>query len=673
MTALQNNPFLRILIPFVTGILIFTTDHFSINVIYPLLFSLGVLIIFFFVNRKRTTTQGKWIYLLVSDIFLFLSGFYCCYVYDIKNDADYFGNYITTEQQNWVGEIKDLPVEKEKFYKVMMEVKTVKDKQQLTGNAVVYLKKPLDVSLLKPGNVLKVQSAFIQPKSPLNPHEFNYKEFLERKNIYYQSFVGAENFELVNEERGFSLVNFGLHIKQKIKIIFETSGLNKETAQLCIALLTGYDDEISPETINAFAHSGTLHVLSVSGLHTGILYGVLIFLLGLIDKHQKYKFLHLVIITLSLWFFVLITGFSPPVLRAVIMLNLIAVGRSYYSYSSSHSVNILAVSAFLILVFDPLLIYDTGFLLSYSAVLGIIYFEPMFTPIVNSNYKIINKVWQLTSVSLAAQITTLPITLFLFHQFPIWFVFSNLIVIPLCTVVMFLGFLILIKMSFIVPLVNFCAFIIFYCIHITDARGIGYIDYIDFGWKDLMFLSVFIIAFALFMKERQYIYVSGAAILLILWQMVSLFEVTDKKSGSHLGIYHINKQSAIDLKNAGTLYFNSGVNDNNYNYHIKPNHTFYNYPEMDSLKFDFVNSRNISLLKVSSPDQQQLIPFLQPDYLLVSNNTELDEAYFPGAIKLVIADGSNKYKNIKKLKALCDKFAVPFHSTAEKGYIELNL
>ena len=606
-------------------------------------------------------------------MFLCLAGLYSCYLYNVKNNPGYFGSYVSTEQQFWVGEIKDWPVEKEKFLKVLMEVKSLQNKQQLKGEVLVYFKKPVDASCFKPGNSLKLQSAFIQPKSPLNPHEFNYKEFLERKNIYWQSFVEPEHFEIINQQSEFSLVNLGLAIKQKIKNSFESGSLNKETAQLCTALLTGYDDEINAETINAFAHSGTLHVLSVSGLHTGILYGVLIFLLGLIDKHKKYKFVQLVIISLSLWFFALITGFSPPVLRAVIMLNFIALGRFYYSYSSDHAVNILAVSAFIILVFNPLLIYDTGFLLSYSAVLGILYFEPGFTALINSKYTFVNKLWQLTSVSLAAQISTLPITLFLFHQFPLWFMFTNLIVIPLCTIMMFLGFLFLIKLSFIAPVINFCAAILFYCIHLTDAPGLGYFDYIDFGWRDLMFLSTFIVAMAVFMKQRTYIYVSGAAILLVLWQLTSLLEVMQKKSSSHISVYHVSKQSAVDLKNATGIYFDASVSANNYNYHVKPNHTFYNYPAIDSLKFNFVKSADNSILRLGSTGQQILINFLNPDYLIVTNNSELEEMQFPGNLRLVIADGSNNYKNIKKLRALCAKFAIPFYSTAEKGYIQLNL
>ena len=129
----------------------------------------------------------------------------------------------------------------------------------------------------------------------------------------------------------------------------------------------------------------------------------------------------------------------------------------------------------------------------------------------------------------------------------------------------------------------------------------------------------------------------------------------------------------MDVKNKESVNFNSSLSYSNYNYHVKPNQTFYNYPDMDSLKFDYVKSAGLSLLKLSSSDQQPMIGFLKPDYLLVSNNTELEEVHLNKNILMVIADGSNNYTNIKKLKALCDKFAVPFHATREKGYIQLNL
>ncbi len=655
------------------GILIYSCAKSDLNLLYPLLAAICVLILLYFKNRKSSSQHSRWLYLFVSDVFLALAGFYCCYLHNIKNNADYFGKYVNSTQQIWVGEIKDLPVAKEKFYKVLIEVKSLGNQEHLCGEALVYLKKPLKVSDLRPGTILKLQSAFIGPKPPLNPFEFDYKQFLERKNIFYTSFVETENIELINTETGFSLFNFGLNIKQKIKNRFESVDLSLEAAQLCTALLTGYDDEINPETINAFAHSGTLHVLSVSGLHTGILYGIIVFLLGLIDRNKKYKLLQLVVIVLALWFFALITGFSPPVLRAVIMLNFIALGRFYYSYSSEHAINILAVSAFVILLFNPLLIYDTGFLLSYSAVAGILFFEPGISALVNSDYSLVNKIWKLTSVSLAAQITTLPITLYLFHQFPLWFIFSNLIVIPLCGVLMLLGFMVLIKLSFVSALINFFASVIFYCIHLTDSRAYGYIDTIDFGLKDLILLSLFIISMAAFIRRRTYVYASALAVLIITWQFISLFEVVEKKSSSQLGIYHVNKQSALDFKNGNKLFFDSDLTNRNYNYHVKPNHIFLNYPDVDSLSFDYVKSGKISFLKLSSVKLSPLIAFLKPDYLMVTNNSGINETCFHSGIKMMIADGSNTYSTVKKLKTLCNKFSVPFHSTYEKGYYQIEL
>lgn len=658
------------------GIVCCIVWKFNADVLIPLLISLALLSVLYLNNRSKFgVQQNSAAFIFISDVFLFLAAVHCCYLNDIKNEKNYFGHYINSDKQVWTGEILDLPVEKENFYKVMMEVKAVQQASTTCGKSILYLKKPFDKALLVPGTILSVKSAFHTVPEPLNPHEFDYREFLARKNIYYTSFADAESVKLNGiSTTTFPLRTIGSGIKQKILNVFNAPELNKDAAQLCAALLTGYDDEISPETINAFAHSGTLHVLSVSGLHTGILYAVLIFILGSLDRNNKYKFIQLIIITFVLWGFVLITGFSPPVLRAAIMLNLIAIGRFYYNYAAQHSLNILAVSAFLILVFDPMLILDTGFLLSYSAVAGILLFEPSITRLVNSKYPMVNKFWQLTSVSLAAQISTLPVTLLLFHQFPLWFVFSNLVVIPVCIAVMALAFLFLCKLAFLAPLINWCSVFIFFVIHLTDAPGWGYIEHIDFGWTDLMFLSALIITTALFVKSNSYRYVSAAVSLLILWQVFSITEVISKRSASHIAVYHVKKQSAVDLKNSDQLYFSDETSANNYNYHIKNNHTYINCSDKQELAFDYVATANEKFLSVGSDKEGVLIKFLKPDHILMRNNAELpEEALKYVKPKLIVADGSNNYSVIKKLKALCGKFAIPFHSTANDGYLQIGL
>jgi competence protein ComEC len=672
---LSNIPFLRIFIPFLLGIICCIVWKLNLNVLVPLLISFAALTLLYLNNRPRFgIQQNTKLFILLTDLFLFLAAIQCCFLNDIQNNGNYYGHYLNQEKQMWTAEILELPVEKENVLKVTVEVKALKSASATCGKSIVYIKRPFDKTSLKPGTRLNINSTFNPVPEPMNPHEFNYREFLAKKNIHYTSFAEVTDVEVIGLAEGFSLLNFGSEIKRTVLEIFNTSGLNNGAAQLCAALLTGYDDEISPETINAFAHSGTLHVLSVSGLHTGILYAVLIFILGTIDKNKKYKFLQLLVITVVLWGFVLITGFSPPVLRAAIMLNLIAVGRFYYNYSSEHSLNILAVSAFIILLVDPILVADTGFLLSYFAVAGILLFEPSMTRLIDSRYWIVNKTWQLISVSLAAQISTLPITLFLFHQFPLWFVFTNLVIIPLCIGIMALAFLFLFKLTFLAPVINYCTAFILFLIHLTDSPGTGYIDHIDFGWSDLLFLSALIITTALFVKNNSYSNAAAAFSLLIGWQIFSFLEISSKKASSHIAIYQAKKASAIDLKNAGDLFFMSSLNPNNYNYHIKNNHTWLNYPEKTELNMNFIVSPDEKFLSVENPDQAVLIRLLKPDHVLVRNNIELPEELLKDVKpKLIIADGSNNYPVLKKLKVLCDKFAIPFHSTAKDGYLQIGL
>src|SRR2546425_448356 len=138
----KNSPFLRILIPFVFGIFICTANHLNLNVFYLLIASLVILVLLHFKNHKTTTENGRWAYIAVSDVFLFLCGMYCCYAYGIKNNPDYYGHNVTTQQQQWIGEVKELPVEKEKFYKVVMEVNALQNRSQVEGKVIIYFKKP---------------------------------------------------------------------------------------------------------------------------------------------------------------------------------------------------------------------------------------------------------------------------------------------------------------------------------------------------------------------------------------------------------------------------------------------------------------------------------------------------------------------------------------------------
>lgn len=671
MVNFSKIPFLRLLIPFVLGIIIYSGLNLYSDVFYLLFFVFFVLSLVYFVNKKTSDIIKNVLFIVISDIFLFLSGFYGCYHFNPKSDSNYFGYSVTHSYQNWVGEIDGIAVEKESFYKAVVNVKSIND-SVAAGKLLVYLKKPLNENSVKPGYLIKASSQIQEIKGPQNPNEFNYKKFMEYKGVLYQTFVEPD--AVVTEKTKTTISYSGLATKLKIIKVFYNCGLSNDAAGLCSALITGYDDEMSSEIINAFARSGTLHVLSVSGLHTGIVFAVVMFVLGWIDKANKYKLLKLVVVLVILWFFVFVAGFSPPVLRAAIMLSLISIGKYYYSYLSNITLNVLAVSAFLILLFNPMLIYDIGFLLSYTAVLGILLFEPKLTSLINSKHSFVNKVWQLMCVSVAAQISTLPLTLYYFHQFPIWFVFTNILVIPLCAVIMLLGFLLLLKLWLLSGVLNGLTRLVLFIVSLTDKAGVGYIDAIDFSFKDAVLLSVVILLFTAMINYRTYVYAVTLMITVIIWLLFSVLETYSVKSKNGLLVYQCNKQTAIDLKNKQVLFQYANVNQQAYDFHIKNNIASYNYADKFDVNYNFIDYNNNKVLIVKQGRDLSLIRYLQPDYLIITNNFVPDENDIINTkVRQVICDGSNSFKTLKLLKKLCNELKISVYSTKEKGFLELPL
>lgn len=665
-------PFIRLLIPFLTGIIIYLINELSFDPATYLIGSFVLLAILFVYSNRSKMGTGKIFFLMSCDVFLFFAACYACYFIQPKNNPNYYGYYNTSREIKWIGTLDEIVNEKENFLKAIVLVDEVDD-VKTTGELLVYFKKPIHKKDFVAGRKFEALSVITDIPSPLNPHEFDYKNYLANRRIYYQTFVDTGAVQMQNQFTG-GLKYWGMKVKNSVVDFFNSGILSSESAQLCSALITGYDNEISRDTINAFAHSGTLHVLSVSGLHTGVLFAVLLFILNWLDRHNRFRILKLIILLCGLWLFVFIAGFSPPILRAAIMLSLIAIGKYYYNYLSNASVNIMGVSAFVLLLFDPYILFDTGFLLSYFALLGILIFEPPITSLYTGDNKIIRKIWTLCSVSIAAQISTLPITLYFFHQLPLWFVFSNLLVIPLCTLIMFLGIGLILKISFFAPLINLLTNLVYFLIGLTDTARWGYLDRIDFNFRDVLFLSSVITMLYWMIKYRRFHLVLGTLSLVISWQTFNLLEVLDKKQSVKVAVYHINKTSCVELKNKNKLLLDSTCSISEFEFHIKNNLTNYNYSNEITCRFNYVMLDTSRFLIVNSERDVSLVGTLNPNYVLIRNNVVLKpELLKKSGINKVIADGSCAYKTVKLLKQYCEQANISFHATRENGFLELPL
>jgi len=180
-----------------------------------------------------------------------------------------------------------------------------------------------------------------------------------------------------------------------------------------------------------------MHILSVSGMHVGMIFVVLEKLLAFLEKRKNGVYCKTILVIIFIWLYALITGLSPAVMRAAAMLSLVVAGKAMKRHPDI--LNILAASVIFLLVWQPSLLADLGFQLSYLAVAGIILlYKPIYDLFV-PGYSLLDKVWSIVAVSIAAQLATLPLCLYYFHQFPNYFMVTNIVVIPLSNLIIYTG------------------------------------------------------------------------------------------------------------------------------------------------------------------------------------------------------------------------------------------
>ncbi|MBI2722860.1 MAG: ComEC family competence protein [Bacteroidetes bacterium] len=670
MFIFKDIPFLRICLPFVAGILV--AVPLGLNAVaLPLFFVL--VLIGVILTWLKSSSLNKLLFFLCADAFLFCFAINLSYSCNIVKNKAFYGLYAKKDSTNkMIVVIKDLPVQKQKFVKCELKVLKVKTKtgyKNTKGDLIGYFKNAQLTNQLQAGNVLLINSKLLEIESPKNPYEFDYKSYMAHRQVYYTTFIDSGAFAITPHAAPLSsLWLIGLKIKKHLLWNLKNSELDKNAYGICAALLTGYDDDIDTSVMEAFSHSGTLHVLSVSGLHTGLIYLVLSFLFDLIDRKKKYKIIKFVFITGCLWLFALVTGFSAPVLRAVIMFNLLGFGKIFFRSDYRNQINILLVSAFMLLCYNPFLIYNIGFLLSYFALFGILFFQPIFAKLWQPHTKITLLIWQSVTASFAATLSTLPFTLFYFKQFPLWFFICNLIVVPATFVILLMAILVVLKVTPVCKIINFIIIFLTSFINLFNREGAGYIDNIHFTAIDAILLSLLLIIITVGFYFRSYKYIIYSAIVLLCWQVNGLITSYNAKNKNYLTVYHLKKQNAFSIKNKKEVVINSiGIAD--FSFHVKPHLISFNNPSINGKAFNHVISRIKHFLIIDKQNLWPVTDYRNISVLVISNNCKVkatDLQQFNN-LKTIVADGTNNRYTIKQLAKLCSKFGVEFFSTQSKG------
>lgn len=437
--------FSRILVPFAAGILVSSSAEFAKLNLLLQLSVLSLYILLFIINYLYASFKvyhHKELLALLIYVFLFLTGILILQHQDEQNSQDHFSrnntNYISIK-------VVDEPQQKAtilRFRAKVMHTYWNGKRRVGSGTLLVLLKvKPSASGNVHYGNSYLIPGSYQVVPPPSNPAEFDFSAWLANQNIRHQIFLLPAEMVLLRKQKGWSLLSFALHLRQRETAIFRRLIKDDEAYAVAVTLILGYRSDLSAETLNSYTKTGTVHALSVSGMHVGIIYLVLEFSLAWMNRKHVLKWLKIIVIIALIWCYTLLSGYAPSILRSAIMLSLFLLSKGLKK--NADSFHILSFSAFILLFYNPCFLKDLGFLLSYLAVFGLVYLQPKIEGLYTFKNRWLQKVWGLICLSVSAQALTFPLSIYAFHQFPVHFILSNLFITLPVALLMYLGIAIL--------------------------------------------------------------------------------------------------------------------------------------------------------------------------------------------------------------------------------------
>jgi competence protein ComEC len=304
-----------------------------------------------------------------------------------------------------LAKIREQPVRKAKSVRLAADIwlrDTVSGACSYLGTGLIYLQTEPRAQRLSTGDLILLAGEPDLLPPPSVPGGFDMRGWFGRKGIFYRLYAPSAKWKFLARDPSISIRRTAEEVRDKLLGILQKNHVTGEEFSVAAALLLGYVSEIDRELLSDYSSSGAMHILSVSGMHVGVVYLFLEFLLGFLERRRRSggiaSWLKATVMVLSIWSYAVLTGLSPPVQRAAIMLSMVIIGKNMKRQPGI--LNILAASLFIILVSDPFLLADTGCQFSYLAVAGIVLlYKPVYDLYVTSNW-FPDKLWSLVAVSI---------------------------------------------------------------------------------------------------------------------------------------------------------------------------------------------------------------------------------------------------------------------------------
>ena len=689
----KTAPFLRLLPPLITGIVLQWYAQINLLIIIVALASFTVSFLLFSllpdaVKFKLFPVQGVSLNLLLLSFGALVS-----WQKDIRQKGNWYGHFYK-DSSFIIATINEPVVAKTKSYKadaIVEAIITNGTAIACEGKVLLYFSKDSSVNQLHYGDKILINKKLQAIKNNGNPGAFNYQRYAAFQQTFHNVYLKSNNWIKLDGKSIDPFQQFIFSARQNmIAILQKHIRRGKDELGIAEALLIGYTHDLDKDLVQAYSNTGVVHIIAISGMHLALIYGMLVFLFAKLPVINKSKWLQALLILSCLWIFSLLTGGAASVLRSAVMFTFITLGTYFFRQSSIY--NSLAASAIVLLCYNPYYLWDVGFQLSYLAVVGIVAFQKPVYNLIFINNKWLDATWKATALTTAAQLLTFPVCIYYFHQFPLLFLFTNLIAVPLSTVILYSEIL-LVSFSWIPFVGEFGGKITGALLWVMN-RFILQVNELPFAVWDkipatvastwLLYAIVVFTAAWLLKKNKKMLRLS----LIFLAGFVLSHDIINwnVKSQQSIIVYNVPQHQAIDFVTGNRYQF---VGDSILledgllqNFHLKPARIVLQLDKRTSplpglfMQGNFFQFGSKNVLLINESVSIEVAPSkIDADIIIISKSPKL---YIPQLVKVfncgtVVFDASNSLWKIGKWKEDCDKLNLRHHSIPEQGAFIMDL
>jgi competence protein ComEC len=676
--------FVRIAIFFCSGIIvaIHYGEHLSVNILFISGLTLAMAFVLCVIYHKGKSLVAG----MLASMTLIVAGMLNVRLSDQSQDASHLLRQ-TGEIKAFRAVIESAVSVRPRTWKYEVYIdRVMKDGHWVDtfSRALLYIRKDSTGKQYDYGDVLVIRDTPRRIPGPANPGEFDLQKFQRYRQVYFQVITRAAQISCIRNQPSHEVTRLAITARLWAEGTIVRHVHGDRARAIASAFVLGVTDGLDGELTNAYAATGAMHVLSVSGLHVGIVYWLLLLLFKPFHPNQA-RWPLLVISLLVLWVYAFVTGISASVLRAVVMFSFAAIARAWNYPINLY--NILAATAFVLLVYDPFMLMSVGFQLSFVAVVGIVALQPVLYRLWEPTAWLWDELWKICAVSIAAQLATLPLCLLYFHQFPNYFLLANLFMGPGSFVVLILGILVLLLGAF-----------------DSAARVIGWVLEKLIDLLNLLILSVEGLPYSvvpnIFITPLQCAVLTGVVASVMIWcnghsrwwiaLAAGMFTVFPMLSWQHsletrspsITVYAIPEATAVDLMSDHVTAFIGSPEARANGRQTSANRIarqcadrVVNMPGANLQPgIDLYVWHRRRIVRVHGPTAS--LPFrFRADLVIISNNAVKDLGTFSRSIvaKCYVIDGTNGRTSSERLAAQADTLTLRVHAVMRDGAYEWRL